>query len=130
VALAGDDAKFAEAATHDAFSQFTGSQKSDFIAADSGEMRFALLALASGTTMKNLRGQISKNLFSKLQQSSENLNAEKALAALQKNFGVFSDEMTEEEFFAPTVFGASLINFSRGSRKKFIPKFAPVSSAR
>lgn len=130
VALAGDDAQFAETATHDAFSQITGNQKSDFIAADSSEMRFALLAIASGILMENLRGQISKNLFSKLQDAAEDLSAEKALAALQKNFGVFSDEMTEEEFFAPTAFGASLINFPRVSRKKFVPKFAPVSSFR
>lgn len=130
VALAGEDATFAESATHNAFAQFTGSQKNDFFADDSGEMRYALLALASGITVENLRGQISKNLFSKLQESAENLNAEKALAALEKNFGVFSDEMTEEELFMPTIFGASLINFPRGSRKRFVPKFAPVSSFR
>ena len=128
VALAGDDAKFAENATQNAFSQFVGKQESDFVRDDSSEMRYALLALASGISTENLRGQISKNLFSKLLRSAEKLSAEKALLALQENFGVFSDEIFEEEFFTPTVFGASLINFPRVSRKRFVPKFAPVSS--
>jgi len=130
VALAGDDEKFAENATQNAFSQFVGNQKSNFTGNDSNDARFALLALASGAMLDNLRGQISKSLFAALQENVENMSAEKALAALKENFGVFSDEITEEEFLAPTVFGASLINFPRGSRKKFVPKFAPVSSLR
>lgn len=130
VALAGDDAKFARDVTQDAFSQFLDRRESDFAGDDSSEMLFALLALASGVLPENLRGEISKTLFLKLQESAEKLSAEKALAVLQENFGVFSDEILEEEFFTPRVFGASLINFSPLSRKKFVPKFAPVSSLR
>ncbi|MCA1622305.1 MAG: hypothetical protein LC778_00615 [Acidobacteria bacterium] len=128
VALAGDDIKFTEDATENAFYQFIGKQENDFTQNNSSEIRFALLALASGIVLENLRGQISKNLFLKLQENVEKLSAEKALSALQENFGVFSDEMTEE-FFTPTVFGTSLINFPRVSRKKFVPKFAPLSSS-
>lgn len=128
VALAGDDAEFAETATQNAFSQFTANEKSDFADNDAGEMRFALLAVASGVNVETLREQISKNLFAKLMQTREDLTAEKALAALRENFGVFADETTEEEFFTTRVFGASVINFPRGSKKRFVPKFAPVSS--
>ena len=130
VALAGDDEQFAETATQNAFAQFTEIEKSDFVENDSSEMRFALLALASGTNLDNLREQISKNLYSKIAQTSENLSAEKALAALRENFNVFSDEMIEEEISLTPIFGSSLINFPQISRKRFVPKFAPVSSLR
>lgn len=132
VALAGDDAKLAEAATQAAFEHFFGGAENDFAADNSGEMRFALLALASGYSLEDLREQISPTLFAKLQGNAENLNAEKAFAALRENFGIFTDETTEEESLAPTVFGASLINFPRRSKQFFeknaLPKLSPVSS--
>lgn len=133
VALAGDDPELAETATQAAFEHFFGAAENDFAAHDSGEMRFALLALASGYSLENLRGQISPTLFDKLRENPENLKAEKALAALQENFGVFTGETVEaEESPAATVFGASLINFPRGSKQFFrqnaLPKLSPVSS--
>lgn len=134
VSLAGDDFEFAETASRSAFAHFFGETENDFAANDSSEMRFALLALASGYDLENLRGQISVSLFAKLQENVENLSAEKALAALQENFGVFAGEDAEEESLTPTVFGASLINFPRASERFFkknaLPKFSPVSSFR
>jgi len=57
------------------------------------------------------------------------LSAEKTLAALQENFGAFTaDEISEEESFAVTIFGASLINFPRFSKRRILPKFSPISS--
>ncbi len=129
IALAGDNLEFARRATQNAFSQIIGRQENDFTEDDAGEIRFALLALASGYPPENLRGQISKNLFAKLLENAENLSAEKALDALQENFGEFADE-TIEEGFGQMVFGASSINFPRFSRRKVLPKFAPNSSLR
>lgn len=128
VALAGDDIEFADNAAHTAFSQITGERKTDFDANQSSEIRFILLALASGYRTENLRGHISPSLFNILQSNSEKLNAEKALAALQENFGVFADETFEEESYTATVFGASLINFPRFSKRRILPKFSPISS--
>ncbi len=125
VALAGDDFEHSENATNNAFSQFIGKQEINF---PPDEIRFTLLALASGYTLENLREQIGASLFAFLQENAEKLSAENALASLQENFAVFSDEI-EEEFLSPTIFGASLINFPRTSkRSRFLPKFAPVSS--
>ncbi len=129
VALAGDNLEFADNAARNAFSQVAGNLANDFTENDAGEIRFVLLALASGYSPENLRGQISKNLFAKLLETGENLNAEKALDALQENFGEFADEPIEENF-GQTVFGASSINFPRFSRRKVLPKFAPISSLR
>jgi hypothetical protein len=133
VALAGDDFRFAETATNAAFTQIFGGADvikngTDNIKNDASEMRFALLAIASGYEPDALRGQISHSLFVRLQESGENLSAEKALAALRENFGAVEVEDAETEFFLPTVFGASLINFPRLSKRKFMPKFAPLSS--
>lgn len=60
VALAGDNIEHSENATNNAFSQFIGKQISDFPA---DELRFALLALASGYTLEDLRGHIGASLF-------------------------------------------------------------------
>jgi hypothetical protein len=68
VALAGDDLEFAETATRSAFSQVTGKQENDFIEDNASEIRFVLLALASGYRAENLRGQILM-LCKKISQS-------------------------------------------------------------
>jgi len=129
VALAGDDMESANEATQTAFSQFVDGAPIDFDENESSEIRFVLLALASGYTIENLRGHISRSLFAVLQEKGEKLNAEKALAALHENFDVFAGESTEEEeSFAATAFGASLINFPRFSKRRILPKFSPVSS--
>jgi len=128
VALAGDDTAFSERATHNAFTQILENQKIDFVRNDSSEIRFALLALASGTSLENLRGQISKKLFAVLQKNAENISATKALAALQENFGEFEDEFLENEEFGNAVFGSSVLNFPKVSKRRFVPKFSPISS--
>ncbi len=128
VALAGDDTAFSDNATRNAFSQILENTKTDFISNDTSEIRFALLALASEISLENLRGQISKKLFAALSENAENISAAKALAALQENFGEFEDEFLEYQEFGNTVFGSSLLNFPKISKRRFLPKFSPISS--
>lgn len=134
VALAGDDAVFSDKATHNAFAQILENQKTNFarnnsfISNDSSEIRFTLLALASGISLGNLRGQISKKLFAAFEENAENISSAKALAALQENFGEFEDEFLENEEFGSAVFGSSVLNFPKTSKRRFIPKFSPISS--
>jgi hypothetical protein len=133
VALAGDDIKAADVATQTAFSQFIDAQRTDFNENESSELRFVLLALASGYAIESLRAHISRRLFAVLNEQGDKLSAEKAVAALQENFGVFASAEPndgEEEFFAATVFGASLVNFPRFSKRRVSPKFSPISSFR
>jgi hypothetical protein len=125
VAFAGDDTDFADSATENAFSQILGTTEP--AGHDLGEVRFALLALASGIELDKLRGQISSSLFDQLTENAEKMTAENARDALEENFGEFIDE-TEEAL--PTVFGASLINFPRTLKRKSLPKFSPISSLR
>jgi hypothetical protein len=147
VALAGDDLAAAESATENALHQLIGKQKLDFSSINADEVRFALLALASGVSLEELRGQISEALFIILQEHAASLSAENALAALKENFEVFDEEVFEEEQIGAAVFGASLVNFPKSIKKrtvpktgapkdvsdkapKYIPKLSPLSSLR
>ena len=139
VALAGDNEVVAEHATNNAFYQLTGEQKLDF---NSEEVRFALLAIASGVSLDELRGQISEALFNVLQENIAKLSAENALASLKEHFDVFDEEnFAEEVEIGSAVFGASLVNFPKTLRKrtisknlspkeapKYLPKLSPISS--
>jgi hypothetical protein len=104
-------------------------------------MRYALLALASGIRLNNLRGDISYSIYNSLKSNEPALSADETRAALETSFGEFEEDEIVEEVteFAPTVFGASLVNFPRitkrrvvkkGAPREFIPKFAPISSFR
>lgn len=137
VALAGDDIESADRATETAFAQIFEAAEGDLDAGEASELRFVLLALASGYALEDLRGQISPSLFKFLQTRAEKLSAEKALTALQKNFGISEDEIYEEESVGKTVFGASLIGFPRRLKRRTLPtkpntlsKFTPISSLR
>src|SRR5207237_7927907 len=114
VAFAGDDTKFADNATQNAFTQLVGRETEDSVYHDSSEVRYALLSLASGVKLEQLRGQISQSIYNQLRENAERLNADNAKAALEENFGEFVEE-TEE--MLPAVFGASLINFPRTTKQ-------------
>ena len=132
VALAGDDAEYADFATQNAFAQIVETDEENFARNDASDVRFALLALASGYTLEKLREHIGKRLFEKLQQNADKLSKESALSALQQNFGEYVDEIVEEEQIGHAVFGASLMNFPKTSKRRVLrqplPKFSPISS--
>lgn len=122
VAIAGDDREVSTNATRKAFASLTGEPPLDAPEFSAEEMRFALLALASGYALEDLRGHISQKLFIFLSRRKEKIHTEQALAALKENFDVFADEIWEEEETGAAVFGASLVNFPKRIRKRSIPK--------
>ena len=136
VAMAGDDVHAAENTTQVAFSQFIGSNKHDLNAISAEDIRYAMLALASGFTLEELRKRVSPALFSILQANTEKLKAANALAALSEYFDIDEAEWTEEEF-GSAVYGASLVHFPKTLKTKnisskgsttFAPRYNPVSS--
>ncbi|MBC7900505.1 MAG: DUF4912 domain-containing protein, partial [Saprospiraceae bacterium] len=128
VALAGDDQQAAELATMSAFSQFIGKPHSDFAAFNIEEIRFALLALASGASLESLRGRISASLYAVLEANMANLTGEDALAALKAQFDFEADDIEEEEL-GSAVYGSSLVNFPRRlKRNRSLSEMAPFSS--
>lgn len=127
VALAGDDARVAAVATRRAFAELIGHSAGEFSSLDSDEVRFALLALASGTTLEELRGQISEALFLVLSEHSAADDADAALQALKRNFDIFEEVVDDGDEIGPAVYGSSLVHFPRSRRMKTIPK--PIDGA-
>lgn len=129
VALAGDDAETADFATQNALNQLLGGREFNFSEVNTDEVRFAMLALASGVSLDELRGQISEALFLILQEHYADLSAEKSLAALQENFDIYTEEIFEEETIGAAVYGLSLVNFPKSLRKRVVPKTRVLSDA-
>ncbi len=134
VALAGDDWEASEEATQNAFTQFIGEEaKFDGFYAE--ELRYALLAIASGMPLDALRWKIGSSLFALLQANADKLIGESALSALRDHFGIDTGEILEEEQLS-AVYGASLINFPKTFRRRpqrglpafDLPKFDSLSS--
>ena len=129
IALAGDDSERAETATRSALSDLTGVTSDERLTDIAGdEIRYALLLLASGLSLEELRWKISPALFALLEKHAASLSSEKAFGALKDHFDIEADEITEEEF-GPAVFGASSIHFPRRLKtRRTLPKQNPVSS--
>jgi hypothetical protein len=132
VAIAGDDDQASDAATRETFAQFIGDDAaSDAFTAE--ELRYAMLAIASGIPLEALRWKISASLFAVLAAHLDRLS-EPALSALREHFELDEDEIIEEEELS-AVHGASLVHFPKRIRKRRLPDlqapgYAPISSSR
>lgn len=128
VAIAGDDVSSANRATRAALSKLVGTETAYEHSADDAEIRYALLALASGYSLEELRGRISPALFALLQENAGRTGREAALSALVHEFDIETDELVPERV-GPEVFGASALNFPRILKKRIgSPKLSPVGS--
>lgn len=128
VALAGDEPQRSDAATRVAFTKFIGKPHVDTAGAGSEDIRFALLALASGVALEDLAGRIHSRILSILREFADNISSERALAALRSEFELETEEFVEDEP-ATAVFGGSLVNMPRKLKKRLpFPDFQPVSS--
>lgn len=128
VAIAGDDISVSAVATRSAFAQFTGSGSLPEGVADE-DIRYAMLEMAAGQKLDDLRWRISARLFEYLQANERKLDTELAKAALKEHFEI--DEVAfESEEIGPAVYGASLVNFPRTlrSRRTSGPGYSPASS--
>ena len=123
VAIAGDDPARADTVTHAAFDQFVGAgHMLDGISAE--EIRFAMLAIASGRALEELRWKIGAALFAILQANADRLEAAPAAAAMKEHFDIDETEFEGEETL-PAVFGNSLVHFPKKFRTR---GYSPLSS--
>ena len=130
VALAGDDYTSAESATHTAFSQFAGDHDLHGIAAE--DIRYAMLAIASGATLEDLRFKISPALFAILSANADKIFAGKAMTALGEYFDVDEAEFVETQL-GSAVYGASLVHFPKTLKTRRVSsktgqRYSPISS--
>lgn len=130
VAMVGDDIEYADNAARKAFGELLPSTD-EYVSVNAEELRFALLALASGMSLESLRGKIDPKLYSILEAGAEKVAAEKALSLLRKYFDIADEEYFEET--GSRVFGASIVNFPvrvarRRTRLGDLDKLNPLSS--
>jgi len=123
VAMAGDDEATSEHLTRRAFARLAGPG-ADLERIEASEIRFVMLALASGMTLESLRGRISMLLYRFLQANSERISGQRVLGVLKDEFGIEAGEVVSEESGA-AVFGASLVNFPRVLRKRRVDFAGP-----
>ncbi len=132
VAMAGDDLLLSQNTSQRAFSSFLDNRVLEYDGITPEDIRYAMLALASGALLEELRFRVSPKLFAILQANADKLKPEKAMISLAEHFDIDESEFTEEQTGA-AVFGASLINFprtlkTRASSLKNSPRYNPVSS--
>lgn len=129
VAIAGDDPQVAEDTTHLAFREFIGSDTDPLDGISPEELRYVMLAIASGRALDELKFKIDAALFAILQANAERIAAAKAAAALSEYFDI-DDADFEEEEIGPAVFGNSLVNFPKRfkTRTRRLREYSPVSS--
>lgn len=132
VAMAGDDVAASEDVTHTAFSRLIGTANYEVPGITAEDIRYAMLALASGVTLEDLGRRISPALLAILQANTDKLESGKAMSALTEYFDIEESEFSEEQF-GPAVYGASLVNFprtlkTRGLSPKEGLRYNPVSS--
>ncbi len=122
VALAGDDFEASRKATADTYRSLAGKPFPGVSANLESDLRFALLALAAGYTIEEIRTMIDSTLFELIKRDLEGISAARAMSVLKEYFDVIPGEVEEYEEFGNAVFGASLVNFPSRLRKKSIPK--------
>lgn len=127
VALAGDDAQASGETTHKAFRRFLGNDDMTFKGIAADELRYAMLSIASGQAIEELRFRIGAELFAILQANADRLEADRAAAAMSEFFDIDTVEFEEEEF-GPAVFGSSLVNFPKRFKTRARREYSPISS--
>jgi hypothetical protein len=120
VAIAGDDPVVSERATRVAFADLLGSDITlDGFTVE--ELRSALLALASGVPIEELRWKVGASLFALLEANLHRLSTEAAVGALREHFDIGEDEVLEEEQLS-AVYGSSLVHFPKTLKRRRIPR--------
>lgn len=129
VALAGDDHPATDDVTRTAFFSMI-KQDARIEAVPTEDIRYAMLSLASGVAIADLRGRVSKRLYEILIANTEQLTPESAIDSLTEHFDVEESDFSEETI-GSAVFGASMINFPRTMRtRRTVPgrRYNPLSS--
>jgi hypothetical protein len=127
VALAGDDQVAAADVAHVAFASFIGKRDAQLDGITAGDIRYVMLAIASGFTLEELRWRVSPALFAILQANAGKLTSSNAQSSLAEHFDIHEAELSEEEF-SSAVYGASLVHFPKTLKTKKLSSKATYSS--
>jgi hypothetical protein len=128
VALAGDEPESADDLSRRALAQLTGEDVS-YADIEAQEIRLALLLLASGAALDDLRLRLSSKLLAIVTSNIGKLGPDDAYRVMSEHFEIDRHDFDVEESDA-TVYGASLVNFPRRlrTRPRVPGGYAPMSS--
>lgn len=128
VAMAGDNPAAAHLTAHTAFASLAGTSIDHLYDIPAEDLRHAMLSVAAGRSVNELRASVSPALFTIMQSTSASLSKPRAIEILSEHFDVDGSEFAEEQL-GPVVYGASLMNFPKTLRPRFSPsRYNPVSS--
>ena len=122
VAMAGDEPQLATKATETVFSELADGKKFEFAEDFAAEIRFALLALASGHSVEDLDGRVRREVLRLIEQNIDLAEKERILASLGSSFDLVVENVEEFEEIGEAVFGLSVVNFPRRFRSRQVPK--------
>ena len=124
VAMVGDDHFGAMDRSERALAGLIGNKNLSFNGISPEDIRYALLSLATGTPVKQLKDRIGTTLFDLLSASGTDLEPDAARAALSEHFEIDETEWAEEE---PefTSLGGSRVNFPKRLRARRLPAYSP-----
>lgn len=128
VAMAGDDAAAADRAARSAYRKLTGSEHGlDPVSAE--DIRHALVSIATGSVLEDLRFQTTGPMFAALQANAGKLTAAAARSAIGEYFEIGEEEWSEDQAVSGAVFGASLVHFPKTLRTtKSTSRYEPHGS--
>lgn len=128
VAMTGDDPVAAEDVTRTAFFKLISRGNYDVEAVSAEDIRYAMLSLAAGASLDELRHSVSAVLFEMLEANAENLTRKRAMTTLTEHFDIDESEFGEEQL-GPEVYGASLVGFPRTLKPRSLSsRYNPLSS--
>ena len=122
ISLAGDDIVGSQEATTRSYKGLTGKKFGGASGRHESELRFVLMAIASGYSLDEIKSLIDPTLFDLIRKDLESIAADDAMMVLEEHFDVVAGDVFETEEFSEAVHGASLINFPRRIRQRRVPK--------
>lgn len=123
VAMVGDDHYGAMDRSERALAGLIGDTNTSFNGISHDDIRYALLSLAAGSSLKQLRSRIGSALFRILEASSSKIDPNSARGILAEHFEIDSDWTHEEPEY--TSIGGSRLNFPKRLRARRLPAYSP-----
>lgn len=132
VAMIGDDEAAGAEVTRTVFFKLISREDVDLENVEAADIRYAMLSIAAGARIEELRGRLSERLYKILAANSAAITAQHAIGTLAEHFDMDAADFSEGRW-GSAVFGASLVNFprtltTRGPSPKFLPRYDPVGS--
>ncbi|MEZ5423877.1 MAG: DUF4912 domain-containing protein [Pyrinomonadaceae bacterium] len=124
VAMVGDDHYGAMDRSERALAGLIGNTNASFNGISHDDIRYALLSLAAGTSLVQLRNRIGSALFRLLEASASKIDPASARGVLVEHFEVDDSDWTEDEPEFTSI-GGSRLNFPKRLRAKRVPAYSP-----